>query len=91
MEKLSRGRREHERKLSGRRLIVSGNKFLDAFGEMGSLAGPILDTISPQLHSGWVGAGIVGAHDFERPPVAGTVFLNDNYAVVRLLARAETR
>ena len=76
--------------LSGR----SGRRFeqlLNPVRELSSLAGPVIDALALDVDGGGVGAGVVGAYHFDRAAVAGTVLLNYNDTVVRLLAGAKTR
>src|ERR1700750_2028173 len=55
------------------------------------MAGPVLDAIFPQQHACRIGAGIVGAHYFNRTAIARALLLNHDYSVVRLLTRSEAR
>jgi hypothetical protein len=72
----------------GRRL---GEQFAYRLREAGSLAGPVFDAVALQLDGGGVGAGVIGAHHFDGAAVAGAVLLNDNDAIVGLLARSNAR
>ena len=62
-----------------------------AIGELRALADPVLDALMLQRDSGRVGAGIVGAHDFDRTPVASAILLNNYDTVIRLLGGANAR
>ncbi len=65
--------------------------FTNSFRKLGTVSGPVGDAIVLQVHAGGIGAGIVGADDFDGPAVAGAIFLNNNDAVVGLLARSNAR
>jgi hypothetical protein len=55
------------------------------------MAGPVLDAITLQLYGRWIRAGIVGTHYLDRTAITGTVFLDNNNAVVGLLTRSDAR
>ena len=63
----------------------------DSIGELGSVAGPVSNAVALQFQAGGAGPWIIGADDFDRPAIAGTIFFNDNDAVVRLLSRTNAR
>ncbi len=44
-----------------------------------------------EVHAGRIGAGVVGADNFDGAAIAGAVLLDNNDAVVGLLARSYTR
>ncbi len=70
---------------------ILGEQFTNSLGKLGTVAGPIGDAVVLQVHAGRIGAGIVGANNFYRTAITGTVFFNNNDAVVGLLARSNTR
>src|SRR6185312_10646975 len=41
-----------------------------------AIADPVLDAIALEVESGGIGAGVVGADNFDRTPIAGTVLFN---------------
>ena len=51
----------------------------------------MLDPVAFEIDGGGVGAGIVGAYDFERTAIAGLPLLDHHDTVVRLLTGAEAR
>ena len=68
-----------------------GEQLADGLGELGTIGGPVVDAIALEVDGGWLGAGVVGAYDFDGAAVAGAVFFNHNNAVVGLLAGAYAR
>src|SRR5579871_3003374 len=86
----------HLKRNGVRKLGCSGRgMLLDQLGhggrKLGADATPVADALVLQIDRGWVGAGVVGAHHFNRPAVAGAVLLNNHDAIVGLLAGAKTR
>src|ERR1700722_5960382 len=71
----------------GRR--IGREQFGHAFGELCSVAGPVLYALTLQIYSGRTGAWVIGAHYLDRPAIAGTVLLNHNNAIIRLLPCTE--
>ena len=63
----------------------------DRFGELSTLADPVVDAVTLEVDGGGVGAGVVGADNFDRTAIAGTVFFNNNDAVVGLFTRSNAR
>ena|SRR5580700_10853628 len=66
-------------------------KLFDAIGELSAFAGPIIDALTLEVDGSGVGAGVVGAYHFQGAAIAGTILLNDDNTVIRLLAGAKTR
>src|SRR5580698_6883447 len=63
----------------------------DAVGHLGALADPVLDALMLEGNGGWVGAGIVGADNFDRTAIAGAILLDHDNTVIRLLGGANAR
>ncbi len=70
---------------------VFGDELGDRGRERGADTAPVGDAFVLEVDGGRLGAGIVGADDFNGAAVAGAVFLDDDDAVVGLLAGAEAR
>jgi len=68
---------------------ISRQQLGHAFGELRSLAGPVLDPLPLQIDGGGIGAGIVRAYDFNRPAIAGPILFNNNHTIIRLLPCTE--
>ena len=68
-----------------------GEELADAVGELRSVASPVVDTVALEQDGGRSGARVVGSDDLDGTAVAGAVFLNDDNAVVGLLARSNAR
>ena len=49
----------------------------------------MLYALTLQIYSGWAGAWVIGAHYLDRPAIAGTVLLNHNNTIIRLLPCTE--
>ena len=60
-------------------------------GELCALGGPVVDALTLEVDSGGVGAGIVGADNLDGTTVAGAILLNNDNAIVGLLAGANAR
>src|SRR5579872_1257810 len=63
----------------------------DGLRQLRALRGPVVDAVALEIHAGRVGARIVGAHHLDGAAVAGAILLDNNDAVVRLLAGAYAR
>src|SRR6266481_6221976 len=74
-----------------RGFLVVLKQFGDAIGELGAVAGPVVDTVLFQQHACRVGTRVVGTHNFNRTAIARTILLDYNDTVVRLLARSKAR
>jgi hypothetical protein len=66
-------------------------QFSDAVGELGAVAGPVVNAIALEGDGRGVRAGIVGSDDFDRAAIAGAVLFDHNDAVVGLLPRSNAR
>ena len=62
-----------------------------AVGELGSVAGPVLDAVLLQQHACRARPRVVSANDFNRTTIARTILLDHDYSVIRLLARSKAR
>lgn len=51
----------------------------------------MIDALALQVHGCWTGARIIKTDDFQGASVARTFFIDNNYAVIRLLARTHAR
>jgi hypothetical protein len=67
------------------------HQLADTVGQLGSIANPIVNAVALQIDGCWVRAGIIGAHNFNRPAITGAILFNYNDAVVGLLARSNAR
>jgi hypothetical protein len=63
----------------------------DAIGQLRAIANPIVDAVALQIDCRWVGAGIVCAHYFNGPAIAGAILFDNNDAIVGLLTRSNAR
>ena len=68
-----------------------GEQFADGLGELSAVGCPVVDTVAFEVDGGGLGAGVVGAYDFDRTAVAGAVLFDNNDAVVGLFAGAYAR
>jgi hypothetical protein len=73
---------------SGGRL---SHQLADAVRELSALADPVIDTVTLDFYRSRGGTGIVGADHLYRAAVTGTILLDDNDAVMGLLAGANAR
>ena len=71
----------------GRR--IGGEQLGHTFGELCSVAGPVLYALTLQIDGGRIGPWVIGAHHLDRPAIAGTVLLNYNNTIIRLLPCTE--
>ena len=69
----------------------SCKQLADAIRKLRSIACPIGDTVTLQVYGRGIGAGIIGANNFNRTTVACAVLLDNNDAVVGLLTRSNAR
>jgi hypothetical protein len=70
---------------------VRGDKLGNAVRVLGAVADPVCDAVMLEQDTGRVGTGIVGSDNLDGAAVAGAVLLNDNDAIVGLLAGANAR
>ena len=68
-----------------------GEELGDAVRHLSASADPVGDAVALELDRSGVGAGVVGADDFNGTTVARAILLNDNDAVMGLLAGAYAR
>jgi hypothetical protein len=68
---------------------VGGEQLGYTFGKLCSVVGPVLYALTLQIDGGRIGAWVIGAHHLDRPPIAGTVLLNYNNTIIRLLPCTE--
>jgi len=74
-----------------RSFLVGLQQLGDAIGELGAVAGPVLDTVLFQQNACRVCTRVVSTNNFNRTPIARTIFLDHDYSVVRLLTRSKAR
>src|SRR5580658_2844844 len=70
---------------------VLGHQLFHDGRELRANAAPVGDALVLQVDSGRIGAGIVGAYDFDGTAIAGAVLFNNHDPVIRLLAGAKAR
>ena len=75
-------------KFSSRR---GGEELGDAVGDLGTIAGPVVDAVALEDDRGGLGAGVVGSDHFDGTTVAGAILFDDNDAVMGLLTGANAR
>ncbi len=63
----------------------------DTLGELSAIAGPVIDALALVIDGRRVGAGVIGAYNFDRTAVAGAILFDNNDAIVGLFARADAR
>lgn len=51
----------------------------------------MIDAFALQIHGCWIGARIIKTYNFQGASIARAFFIDDNYAVIRLLARTHAR
>jgi hypothetical protein len=75
--------------LSRRRLL--GQQLSNSIGQLGSIAGPIVNAVALQINGRGGRTRIVGAYNLYRTAITRAIFFNNNDAVVRLLTRSNAR
>jgi hypothetical protein len=80
-----------QRGLSGCGSRVFCDDLGNGWGQLGADAAPVTDTLVLEFDGGRLGAGIIGAYNFNGAAVAGAILLDDDDAVVGLLAGANAR
>ena len=73
------------------RSFVLCEELANTFRELCALAGPVVNALALKVYAGGVGAGVVGADNFDRAAVAGAVLFNYNDAIVGLLSCSNAR
>jgi hypothetical protein len=68
-----------------------GHQLSDTLRQLCSIAGPVVDTVTLQIDSRGSCTRIIGAHHLNRAAITGSVFLNNNDAIVGLLTRSNAR
>ena len=63
----------------------------DGRGELSAHAAPVADAFVLELDRSRAGAGVIGSHHLDGATIAGAVLLDDDYAVIGLLAGANAR
>ena len=63
----------------------------NAIGQLGSIAGPVVDAVALQINRRRVGARIVRSYNFDRTAIAGAVLFDNHNTIVRLLTRSNAR
>jgi hypothetical protein len=69
----------------------SRKQLTHALRQLRTVASPVINAVTLQLHGRGSSTRIVGPNHFNRPAIARTVLLNHNYTVMRLLPRSNAR
>ncbi len=51
----------------------------------------MIDAFALQIHGCWIGARIIKTDNFQGASIARTFFIDNYYAIIRLLARTHAR
>jgi hypothetical protein len=71
--------------------LMLDEEFSYCLRELCALGGPIIHAVALNIDAGGVGAGIVGAHYFDRAAVTSAVLFDNNDAIMGLLTGANAR